>query len=102
MCCVGSAFPQGSCRLENWELKLNRDHASQLRVPGVAVCIEMGVLPSVFQVFRMNLEKLSKPELLTLFSILEGELEARDLVIEALKVCCKYPDKGQMSTVLLV
>uniref|UniRef100_A0A8C0FCD9 CTTNBP2 N-terminal like n=1 Tax=Bubo bubo TaxID=30461 RepID=A0A8C0FCD9_BUBBB len=38
-----------------------------------------------FQVFRMNLEKLSKPELLTLFSILEGELEARDLVIEALK-----------------
>lgn len=35
----------------------------------------------------MNLEKLSKPELLTLFSILEGELEARDLVIEALKVC---------------
>ncbi|NXA05325.1 CT2NL protein, partial [Sapayoa aenigma] len=36
-------------------------------------------------VFRMNLEKLSKPELLTLFSILEGELEARDLVIEALK-----------------
>ncbi|NWY36640.1 CT2NL protein, partial [Sylvia atricapilla] len=39
----------------------------------------------VFQVFRMNLEKLSKPELLTLFSILEGELEARDLVIEALK-----------------
>ncbi|NXH43975.1 CT2NL protein, partial [Dicaeum eximium] len=39
----------------------------------------------IFQVFRMNLEKLSKPELLTLFSILEGELEARDLVIEALK-----------------
>uniref|UniRef100_A0A3Q1MCY6 CTTNBP2 N-terminal like n=2 Tax=Bos TaxID=9903 RepID=A0A3Q1MCY6_BOVIN len=37
----------------------------------------------------MNLEKLSKPELLTLFSILEGELEARDLVIEALKVVMK-------------
>lgn len=36
-------------------------------------------------IIRMNLEKLSKPELLTLFSILEGELEARDLVIEALK-----------------
>ncbi|XP_039193330.1 CTTNBP2 N-terminal-like protein isoform X1 [Crotalus tigris] len=33
----------------------------------------------------MNLEKLNKAELLTLFSILEGELEARDLVIEALK-----------------
>lgn len=43
----------------------------------------------------MNLEKLSKPELLTLFSILEGELEARDLVIEALKVCCKYRDRRQ-------
>ncbi|XP_036389418.1 CTTNBP2 N-terminal like b [Megalops cyprinoides] len=34
---------------------------------------------------RMNMENLSKPELLTLFSILEGELEARDLVIEALR-----------------
>ncbi|MEE6493395.1 hypothetical protein FKM82_016806 [Ascaphus truei] len=33
----------------------------------------------------MNLENLSKPELLTLLSILEGELEARDLVIEAIK-----------------
>ncbi|XP_073413391.1 CTTNBP2 N-terminal-like protein [Dendrobates tinctorius] len=33
----------------------------------------------------MNLEKLSKPELLTLLSILEGELEARELVIEAIK-----------------
>ncbi|TKC46916.1 hypothetical protein EI555_011995 [Monodon monoceros] len=41
--------------------------------------------------FRMNLEKLSKPELLTLFSILEGELEARDLVIEALKQRLKWP-----------
>ncbi|KAG5837723.1 hypothetical protein ANANG_G00215590 [Anguilla anguilla] len=34
---------------------------------------------------RMNMDKLSQPELLTLFSILEGELEARDLVIEALR-----------------
>lgn len=49
----------------------------------------------IFQVFRMNLEKLSKPELLTLFSILEGELEARDLVIEALKVGFKYQDRKQ-------
>ncbi|KAJ0068276.1 hypothetical protein NL108_004675 [Boleophthalmus pectinirostris] len=31
------------------------------------------------------MERLSKPELLMLFSVLEGELEARDLVIEALK-----------------
>lgn len=34
----------------------------------------------------MNMESLSKSELLMLFSILEGELEARDLVIDALKV----------------
>ncbi|KAM9813430.1 CTTNBP2 N-terminal-like protein [Neosynchiropus ocellatus] len=34
---------------------------------------------------NLNMESLSKPELLMLFSILEGELEARDLVIEALK-----------------
>ncbi|KAG7477789.1 hypothetical protein MATL_G00073370 [Megalops atlanticus] len=34
---------------------------------------------------RMNVDTLSKAELLTLLSILEGELEARDLVIEALK-----------------
>ncbi|XP_021425660.2 CTTNBP2 N-terminal-like protein [Oncorhynchus mykiss] len=33
----------------------------------------------------MNMESLSKPELLMLFSVLEGELEARDLVIEALR-----------------
>lgn len=44
----------------------------------------------------MNLEKLSKPELLTLFSILEGELEARDLVIEALKVWKKKERGHQM------
>lgn len=41
------------------------------------------VLPSQS---TLNMESLSKPELLMLFSILEGELEARDLVIEALKV----------------
>ncbi|XP_034554850.1 CTTNBP2 N-terminal-like protein isoform X2 [Notolabrus celidotus] len=34
---------------------------------------------------KLNMESLTKPELLMLFSILEGELEARDLVIEALK-----------------
>lgn len=32
------------------------------------------------------MESMTKPELLMLFSILEGELEARDLVIDALKV----------------
>ena len=35
---------------------------------------------------KLNMESLTKPELLMLFSILEGELEARDLVIDALKV----------------
>lgn len=34
---------------------------------------------------KLNMESLNKQELLMLFSILEGELEARDLVIEALK-----------------
>ncbi|XP_061582744.1 CTTNBP2 N-terminal-like protein [Cololabis saira] len=34
---------------------------------------------------KLNMENMTKPELLMLFSILEGELEARDLVIEALK-----------------
>lgn len=32
------------------------------------------------------MESLSKSELLMLFCVLEGELEARDLVIDALKV----------------
>lgn len=35
---------------------------------------------------KFSMESLTKPELLMLFSILEGELEARDLVIDALKV----------------
>ncbi|KAK6318837.1 hypothetical protein J4Q44_G00100480 [Coregonus suidteri] len=41
--------------------------------------------PACPQESRMNMESLSKPELLMLFSVLEGELEARDLVIEALR-----------------
>ncbi|XP_060899266.1 CTTNBP2 N-terminal-like protein [Labrus mixtus] len=34
---------------------------------------------------KLNMDSLTKPELLMLFSILEGELEARDVVIDALK-----------------
>ncbi|XP_061075943.1 CTTNBP2 N-terminal-like protein [Conger conger] len=38
---------------------------------------------------RMTVESLSQPELLTLLSVLEGELEARDLVIEELRAQCR-------------
>lgn len=35
---------------------------------------------------KMNVEALSRAELLTLLSILEGELEAQDVVIHTLRV----------------
>lgn len=40
----------------------------------------------------MNIEALSRAELLTLLSILEGELEAQDVVIHALRVSYKCWD----------
>ncbi|XP_055011801.1 cortactin-binding protein 2 [Boleophthalmus pectinirostris] len=43
------------------------------------------VLTSADTKCGLNMDNLSKPELLTLLSIMEGELEARDLVIEALR-----------------
>lgn len=39
-----------------------------------------------FQKKEFDVDNLSKPELRMLLSIMEGELEARDLVIEALRV----------------
>ncbi|XP_068169353.1 cortactin-binding protein 2 isoform X1 [Antennarius striatus] len=50
-------------------------------VPSLAAA----VLGSVDTKCEFNMENLSRPELLTLLSIMEGELEARDLVIEALR-----------------
>ncbi|XP_073707839.1 CTTNBP2 N-terminal-like protein [Garra rufa] len=38
---------------------------------------------------RLNVEALSKRDVLLLFSVLEGELEARDFVIQALKSQCR-------------
>lgn len=43
-------------------------------------------LPLSLQDEKMNVEALSRAELLTLLSILEGELEAQDVVIHALRV----------------
>lgn len=49
------------------------------------------VCSSVFcflQKREFDVDNLSKPELRMLLSVMEGELEARDLVIEALRVSC--------------
>lgn len=45
------------------------------------------------------MEALSKRDVLLLFSVLEGELEARDFVIQALKVC---PDPSMDKNVFIV
>ncbi|KAM9816176.1 cortactin-binding protein 2 isoform X1 [Syngnathus typhle] len=53
--------------------------------PPVQQALTAAVLGSVDTKCNFNMDNLSKPELLTLLSIMEGELEARDLVIEALR-----------------
>lgn len=55
---------------------------------------------------RLNVDALSKRDVLLLFSVLEGELEARDLVIQALRVseCSIFsaaPGRTQQPLILL-
>lgn len=51
----------------------------------VGQALSTAVLSSADSKCELNMDNLSKPELLTLLSVMEGELEARDLVIEALR-----------------
>uniref|UniRef100_A0A1A8J0P7 CTTNBP2 N-terminal like n=1 Tax=Nothobranchius kuhntae TaxID=321403 RepID=A0A1A8J0P7_NOTKU len=51
--------------------------------------LEFCNIPGSHMKSKLNMESLTKPEQLMLFSILEGELEARDVVIEALKAQCR-------------
>lgn len=56
----------------------------------LATAVVYLVCSSVFflQKREFDVDNLSKPELRMLLSVMEGELEARDLVIEALRVSC--------------
>uniref|UniRef100_A0A1A8CJT8 CTTNBP2 N-terminal like n=3 Tax=Nothobranchius kadleci TaxID=1051664 RepID=A0A1A8CJT8_NOTKA len=51
--------------------------------------LEFCNIPGSHMKSKLNMESLTKPEQLMLFSILEGELEARDVVIEVLKAQCR-------------
>lgn len=53
--------------------------------PSLGQSLSTAVLSSADTKCELNMDNLSKPELLTLLSVMEGELEARDLVIEALR-----------------
>ncbi|XP_061576915.1 cortactin-binding protein 2 [Cololabis saira] len=59
--------------------------ASSAEPPAPVQSLAAAVPGAVDTKCEFNMDNLSKPELLTLLSIMEGELEARDLVIEALR-----------------
>ncbi|XP_059834291.1 cortactin-binding protein 2 isoform X3 [Hypanus sabinus] len=71
--CAPSPLSQGKMATESEQRPDSGDPPSEERAPN------SGQKPDV------DMDNLSKPELLTLLSILEGELEARDLVIETLR-----------------
>lgn len=48
---------------------------------------------------KMNVETLSRAELLTLLSVLEGELEAQDVVIHALRVSPHSASQASVASV---
>ncbi|XP_034734769.1 cortactin-binding protein 2 [Etheostoma cragini] len=69
---------------DRYSTKMASEGASREQPPPVQT-LATAVLGSVDTKCEFNMDNLSKPELLTLLSIMEGELEARDLVIEALR-----------------
>ncbi|XP_072123678.1 cortactin-binding protein 2 isoform X1 [Mobula birostris] len=71
--CAASPLSQGKMATESEQRPDSGDPPSEERAPNSS------------QKPEVDMDNLSKPELLTLLSILEGELEARDLVIETLR-----------------
>lgn len=69
---------------DRYSTKMASEGASGEQPPPVQT-LATAALGSVDTKCEFNMDNLSKPELLTLLSIMEGELEARDLVIEALR-----------------
>ncbi|XP_072242556.1 cortactin-binding protein 2 isoform X2 [Leuresthes tenuis] len=69
---------------DSYSTKMASEGASGEQPPPIHT-LAAAVLGSVDTKCEFNMDNLSKPELLTLLSIMEGELEARDLVIEALR-----------------